>query len=80
MVNSRVRGDKICPPKIEIGKTHVYIRENIELKTDDEIGEYYEWDEEVLLLNEYINYLIREDELNGIAIILTHIMNELDGE
>lgn len=79
MVSSKVKGGDVIPQTIEIGKTHVYLRNNIELKTNEENENYYEWDEEVMLLSEYMNQLCREDELAGIAIILTNIMQELDG-
>ena len=52
----RVKGSQESVPSVEIGKTDVYIRTNVErIESDEFVG--WEYDEEVISIREYIERL-----------------------
>lgn len=58
----KVQGtQEVKPLELEIGKTTVYIRKNIEKKVNDENREYWEYDEEQYSLNDYFKKAIPEN-------------------
>lgn len=59
---TRVRGSQESVPYLEVGKTDVRIRTNVErIEEDDFSG--WEYDEEVVSLHEYIDRL--RDQISG---------------
>jgi len=81
MENSKVNGGAEKPPIISVGSEYVYIRSNFEQVTEtDEFGEertYWQWDEEIVPINQYLR--TREDIMKSIAIIIGKLMDEQDG-
>jgi hypothetical protein len=52
----RVRGSQESVPYLEVGTTEVYVRTNVEhIETDEFVG--WEYDEEVISIQEYIDRL-----------------------
>ena len=79
MVNSKTKGDTNQPPNISIGKEFVYLRSNLEQVTDtDEFGEertYWQWDEEIVPLKQYIEQITSraddsEDAIAELSILI----------
>ena len=65
-MTGKVKGDTNQPPKISIGKEFVYLRSNLEQVTEiDEFGEertYWQWDEEIVPLKQYIGRITTQNE------------------
>ena len=75
----RVNGGSEQPPIISVGKEYVYIRSNFEQVTDDEMGEHWQWDEEIVTLKEYITTMTDrnnelEDSIADLSIILAGVL------
>jgi hypothetical protein len=73
----KVRGTQESIPFIEIGKTNVYIRTNVEYIEEEEFSGW-EYDEQVIPIQEYINTLADRDSTDTIAMILSTLMQEID--
>ncbi len=73
----RVRGTQESIPFIEIGKTNVYIRTNVEYIEEEEFTGW-EYDEIIVPIHEYINTLADKNSLDITAIIITGLMQEID--
>lgn len=65
-MTGKVKGDTNQPPKISIGKEFVYLRSNLEQVTEtDEFGDeriYWQWDEVIMPLKQYIGRITRQNE------------------
>ena len=73
----RVRGSQETVPYVEIGKSNVRIRTNIEwVEEDDFVG--WEYDEDVLPLNEYVGMLASQGETEVYALLISMLMQEID--
>jgi hypothetical protein len=73
----RVRGTQESIPFIEIGKTNVYIRTNVERIEEEEFSGW-EYDEEIISIPEYISTLSDKNSVDVIALIITGLMQEID--
>jgi hypothetical protein len=73
----KVRGTQESIPFIEIGKTNVYIRTNIERIEEEEFSGW-EYDEEIISIPEYISTLSDKNSVDVIALIITGLMQEID--
>lgn len=73
----RVRGTQESIPFIEIGKTNVYIRTNVEYIEEEEFSGW-EYDEEIISIPEYISTLSEKNSVDIIALIITGLMQEID--
>ena len=73
----RVRGTQESIPFIEIGKTNVYIRTNIERIEEEEFSGW-EYDEEIISIPEYISTLSDKNSVDIIALLITGLMQEID--
>ena len=73
----RVRGTQESIPFIEIGKTNVYIRTNVEYIEEEEFSGW-EYDEEIISIPEYISTLSDKNSVDITAIIITGLMQEID--
>jgi hypothetical protein len=74
----RVKGSQESVPPVEIGKTNVYIRTNVERIESDEF-EGWEYDEEIISLPTYIDRLQmkiadQDNVLDDIIIALLRMM------
>ncbi len=74
----RVKGSQESVPQVEIGKTDVYIRTNVERIESDEF-EGWEYDEEIISLPTYIDRLQmkiadQDNVLDDIIIALLRMM------
>jgi len=73
----RVRGTQESIPFIEIGKTNVYIRTNVEYIEEEEFSGW-EYDEEIISIPEYISTLSDKNSVDITALIITGLMQEID--
>lgn len=73
----RVRGSQETIPFIEVGKTNVYIRTNVEHVEEEEFSGW-EYDEQIISMQEYINTLADRDSTDVISIIVSALMQEID--
>ncbi len=73
----KVRGTQESIPFIEIGKTNVYIRTNVEYIEEEEFSGW-EYDEEIISIPEYISTLSDKNSVDVIALIITGLMQEID--
>ena len=73
----RIRGTQESIPFIEIGKTNVYIRTNVEYIEEEEFSGW-EYDEEIISIPEYISTLSDKNSVDVIALIITGLMQEID--
>jgi hypothetical protein len=73
----KVRGTQESIPFIEIGKTNVYIRTNVERIEEEEFSGW-EYDEEIISIPEYISTLSDKNSVDVIALIITGLMQEID--
>ena len=73
----RVRGTQESIPFIEIGKTNVYIRTNVEYIEEEEFSGW-EYDEEIISIPEYISTLSDKNSVDITALIMTGLMQEID--
>ena len=73
----KVRGTQESIPFIEIGKTNVYIRTNIERIEEEEFSGW-EYDEEIISIPEYISTLSDKNSIDLIALLITGLMQEID--
>ena len=73
----KVRGTQESIPFIEIGKTNVYIRTNVERIEEEEFSGW-EYDEEIISIPEYISILSDKNSVDIIALLITGLMQEID--
>ena len=73
----RIRGTQESIPFIEIGKTNVYIRTNVERIEEEEFSGW-EYDEEIISIPEYISTLSDKNSVDITALIITGLMQEID--
>jgi len=73
----RIRGTQNSIPFIEVGKTNVYFRTNV-VRIEEEEFSGWEYDEQVIPIQEYINTLADCDSIDTIAMILSTLMQEID--
>ena len=73
----KIRGTQESMPFIEIGKTNVYIRTNVEYIEEEEFSGW-EYDEEIISIPEYISTLSDKNSVDVIALIITGLMQEID--
>ena len=73
----KVKGTQESIPFIEIGKTNVYIRTNVERIEEEEFSGW-EYDEEIISIPEYINTLSDKNSIDIIALLITGLMQEID--
>lgn len=73
----KVRGTQESIPFIEIGKTNVYIRTNIERIEEEEFSGW-EYDEEIISIPEYISTLSDKNSVDITALLITGLMQEID--
>lgn len=73
----RVRGTQETIPFIEVGKTNVYIRTNVERVEEEEFSGW-EYDEQIISMQEYINTLTDRDSTDVISMIVSALMQEID--
>lgn len=73
----RVRGSQETIPFIEVGKTNVYIRTNVEHVEEEEFSGW-EYDEEIISIPEYISTLSDKNSVDITALIITGLMQEID--
>ena len=73
----RVKGSQESVPQVEIGKTDVYIRTNVERIESDEF-EGWEYDEEIISIPEYISTLSDKNSVDITALLITGLMQEID--
>ena len=73
----RVRGTQESIPFIEIGKTNVYIRTNVERIEEEEFSGW-EYDEEIISIPEYISTLSDKNSVDTTALLITGLMQEID--
>ena len=73
----RIRGTQESIPYIEIGKTNVYIRTNVEYIEEEEFSGW-EYDEEIISIPEYISTLSDKNSVDIIALLITGLMQEID--
>jgi len=73
----RIRGTQESIPFIEIGKTNVYIRTNVEYIEEEEFSGW-EYDEEIISIPEYISTLSDKNSVDITALIITGLMQEID--
>jgi hypothetical protein len=73
----KIRGTQESIPFIEIGKTNVYIRTNVEYIEEEEFSGW-EYDEEIISIPEYISTLSDKNSVNITALIITGLMQEID--
>ena len=73
----KVRGTQESIPFIEIGKTNVYIRTNVERIEEEEFSGW-EYDEEIISIPEYISTLSDKNSVDITALLITGLMQEID--
>ena len=73
----KIRGTQESIPFIEIGKTNVYIRTNVEYIEEEEFSGW-EYDEEIISIPEYISTFSDKNSVDVIALIITGLMQEID--
>ena len=73
----KVRGTQESIPYIEIGKTNVYIRTNVEYIEEEEFSGW-EYDEEIISIPEYISTLSDKNSIDTTALLITRLMQEID--
>ena len=73
----KIRGTQESIPFIEIGKTNVYIRTNVEYIEEEEFSGW-EYDEEIITIPEYISTLSDKNSVDITALIITGLMQEID--
>ena len=73
----RVKGSQESVPYIEIGKSHVYIRTNVDRIEEDEFSGW-EYDEIVVPIHEYVSSLASQGEIDTVAILIISLMREID--
>lgn len=73
----KVRGTQESIPYIEIGKTNVYIRTNVERIEEEEFSGW-EYDEEIISIPEYISTLSDKNSVDITALLITGLMQEID--
>ena len=73
----KIRGTQESIPFIEIGKTNVYIRTNVEYIEEEEFSGW-EYDEEIISIPKYISTLSDKNSVDITALIITGLMQEID--
>ena len=73
----KIRGTQESIPFIEIGKTNVYIRTNVEYIEEEEFSGW-EYDDEIISIPEYISTLSDKNSVDITALIITGLMQEID--
>lgn len=73
----RVKGTQETIPFIEISKTDVYIRTNVE-RIENEEFTGWEYDETVITIPEYMETLADRDSTDIISMIVSMLMQEID--
>jgi hypothetical protein len=73
----KIRGTQESIPFIEIGKTNVYIRTNVEYIEEEEFSGW-EYDEEIISIPEYISTLSDKNSVDITALLITGLMQEID--
>ena len=73
----KIRGTQESIPFIEIGKTNVYIRTNVEYIEEEEFSGW-EYDEEIISIPEYISTLSDKNSVDITALLITGFMQEID--
>lgn len=73
----KIRGTQESIPFIEIGKTNVYIRTNVEYIENEEFSGW-EYDEEIISIPEYISTLSDKNSVDITALLITKLMQEID--
>jgi hypothetical protein len=73
----KIRGTQESIPFVEIGKTNVYIRTNVEYIEEEEFSGW-EYDEEIISIPEYISTLSDKNSIDITALIITGLMQEID--
>lgn len=73
----KIRGTQESIPFIEIGKTNVYIRTNVERIEEEEFSGW-EYDEEIISIPEYISTLSDKNSVDITALLITGLMQEID--
>jgi hypothetical protein len=73
----RIRGTQNSIPFIEVGKTNVYIRTNVEYIEEEEFSGW-EYDEEIISIPEYISTLSDKNSVDITALLITGLMQEID--
>jgi hypothetical protein len=73
----KIRGTQESIPFIEIGKTNVYIRTNVEYIEEEEFSGW-EYDEETISIPEYISTLSDKNSVDITALLITGLMQEID--
>ena len=73
----KVRGTQNSIPFIEVGKTNVYFRTNV-VRIEEEEFSGWEYDEQVIPIQEYINTLADRNSTDIIAMIISALMQEID--
>ena len=76
-MHRRVRGSQESVPYIEVGKTDVYIRTNVD-RVEEEDFSGWEYDERIISIPEHINNLASHEDLDTTAFVVTILMMELD--
>jgi hypothetical protein len=73
----RVRGTQESIPYIEVGKTEVYIRSNVErVETEEFSG--WEYDEQIVSIQEHVATLADQGSVDVTALIISGLMQEID--
>lgn len=73
----KVRGTQNSIPFIEVGKTNVYFRTNV-VRIEEEEFSGWEYDEQVIPIQEYINTLADRNSTDIIAMLMSALMQEID--
>lgn len=73
----RVKGTQETIPFIEIGKTDVYIRTNVE-RIENEEFTGWEYDETVITIQEYMKTLADRDSTDIISMVVSMLMQEIN--
>jgi hypothetical protein len=74
---TRVRGSQESVPYLEVGKTEVRIRTNVErIEEDDFVG--WEYDEEIVKIPAYVAALASQEETETSAFLIATLMQEID--
>ena len=73
----KIRGTQESIPFIEIGKTNVYIRTNVEYIEEEEFSGW-EYDEEIISIPEYISTLSDKNSVDITALLITGLLQEID--
>ncbi len=74
---ARIRGNMETVPAINVGKSVVRIRTDVErIEEEDFTG--WEYDEEAIPMREHISLLTINEDTEGIALVVSLLMGEID--